>query len=97
MPNISLARPVANAEVKYYIYRSRYYAWNFGEDDSEETERRFADTGRRILAVLLRGGDDMVQESEGTLDARGHLNVDFQIPQRTRTTRTTTVTVWKRR
>ena len=27
------------------------------------------------------GGDDMVQESEGTLDARGHLNVEFPVPQ----------------
>ena len=27
------------------------------------------------------GGDDMVQESEGTLDARGHMNVEFQVPQ----------------
>ena len=27
------------------------------------------------------GGDDMVQESEGKLDARGHMNVDFQVPQ----------------
>ncbi|MEP6742445.1 MAG: alpha-2-macroglobulin family protein, partial [bacterium] len=26
------------------------------------------------------GGDDMVQENEGTLDARGHLNVEFDIP-----------------
>ena len=29
--------PVANAEVKYYIYRSRYYAWGFGEDDADVT------------------------------------------------------------
>src|SRR6266480_2654081 len=28
--------PVANAEVKYYIYRSRYYAWGFGQDESDE-------------------------------------------------------------
>ncbi|MBA3356733.1 MAG: hypothetical protein H0U18_12520 [Pyrinomonadaceae bacterium] len=33
--------PVANAEVKYYIYRSRYYAWGYGEEadeTSDETE-----------------------------------------------------------
>ncbi|MEP6741132.1 MAG: MG2 domain-containing protein, partial [bacterium] len=28
--------PVANAEVKYYIYRSRYYAWYYGEDGNED-------------------------------------------------------------
>ena len=31
--------PVANADVHYYIYRSRYYAWDFGEDDSEDRRR----------------------------------------------------------
>ena len=71
--------PVANAEVKYYIYRSRYYAWSYGdEDDSEltgeESEEEDAYSG------YYGGGDDMVQESEGSLDARGHMNVDFEAP-----------------
>ncbi|MGH9928547.1 MAG: alpha-2-macroglobulin family protein, partial [Pyrinomonadaceae bacterium] len=70
--------PVANAEVKYYIYRSRYYAW-FGAGDSDETTDE-ADTEDEY-AQFYRGGDDMVQESEGTLDARGHLNVEFPVPQ----------------
>lgn len=69
--------PVANAEVKYYIYRSRYYAWGYGEDDSE-----FAgdDDDQEQYSSYYSGGDDMVQESEGTLDARGHMNVEFQVP-----------------
>jgi len=71
--------PVANAEVKYYIYRSRYYAWGYGEDDSDETTDE-SDSGDEY-SQFYRGGDDMVQESEGTLDARGHLNVEFQVPQ----------------
>ena len=71
--------PVANAEVKYYIYRSRYYAWSFGEDSSDETGGE-SDT-EDDYSQFYRGGDDMVQESEGTLDARGHMNVEFQVPQ----------------
>jgi uncharacterized protein YfaS (alpha-2-macroglobulin family) len=70
--------PVANADVHYYIYRSRYYAWNFGEDDSEDTGDE-ADQEDEYSSYY-RGGDDMVQESDGTLDARGHLNVAFDVP-----------------
>ncbi len=71
--------PVANADVHYYIYRSRYYAWGFGEDDSDETTDQ--SDSEDEYSQFYRGGDDMVQESEGTLDARGHLNVEFQVPQ----------------
>ena len=70
--------PVANAEVKYYIYRSRYYAW-FGQEDTDETTDE-SDTEDEY-SQFYRGGDDMIQESEGTLDAHGHLNVDFPVPQ----------------
>jgi uncharacterized protein YfaS (alpha-2-macroglobulin family) len=70
--------PVANAEVHYYIYRSRYYAW-FGDTDSDETTDD-AETDDDY-SQFYGGGDDMVQESDGTLDARGHLNVEFPVPQ----------------
>jgi uncharacterized protein YfaS (alpha-2-macroglobulin family) len=71
--------PVANADVKYYIYRQRYYAMNYGDDSADETE---ADSdGEDEYSQYYGAGDDMVQESEGKLDARGHLNVDFQVPQ----------------
>ncbi|MBC8030569.1 MAG: hypothetical protein H7Z16_10700 [Pyrinomonadaceae bacterium] len=70
--------PVANAEVKYYIYRSRYYAWRgYGESDESEGES----DGEDEYSQYYGGGDDMVQESEGKLDARGHMNVEFQVPQ----------------
>ncbi|MGI9066393.1 MAG: alpha-2-macroglobulin family protein [Pyrinomonadaceae bacterium] len=72
--------PVAKAEVKYYIYRSRYYAWGgYGEDDSDVTGE--ASDTQDEYSQYYSGGDDMVQEGEGTLDARGHLNVEFQVPQ----------------
>lgn len=67
---------VANAEVKYYIYRSRYYAWGYGEDEDDGTGESETDEYEQFY----HGGDDMVQESEGTLDARGHLNVEFPVP-----------------
>ena len=74
--------PVANAEVKYYIYRSRYYAWGFGEPDTDSTDETTDQSDSEDeYSQFYRGGDDMVQESEGTLDARGHLNVEFQVPQ----------------
>ena len=71
--------PVANAEVKYYIYRSRYYAWGFDGDDSDDLTDE--SDSEDEYSQFYRGGDDMVQESEGTLDVRGHLNVEFQVPQ----------------
>ncbi len=76
--NYFFGSPVANADVHYYVYRSRYYAWNFGEDESEDT----ADASDREddYSSYYGGGDDMVQESDGKLDARGHLNVAFDIP-----------------
>ena len=69
--------PVANADVKYYIYRSRYYAWS-GYGESDETEE--GSDSEDEYSQYYGGGDDMVQESEGKLDARGHMNVEFQVP-----------------
>ena len=71
--------PVANAGVHYYIYRSRYYAWSYGEEDSNVTGE--ASDNEDEYSQYYGGGDDMVQENEGTLDARGHMNVEFQVPQ----------------
>ena len=70
--------PVANADVKYYIYRSRYYAWGFSDDDADETGEE--SDGEDEYSQFYSSGDDMVQEAEGKLDARGHLNVEFQVP-----------------
>lgn len=70
--------PVANAEVKYYIYRSRYYAGYFGdEEDAEDQDEdeEYAEYGNYY--------GDMVKEGEGRLDATGHLIVDFDVPQAT--------------
>lgn len=70
--------PVTNDEVKYYIYRSRYYAWGYGDDSDEIVEETESDDE---YSAVYGYGNDMVQESEGKLDAQGHLNVEFQIPE----------------
>jgi alpha-2-macroglobulin len=70
--------PVANAEVKYYIYRSRYYAWHYDNDDAEITGEDADEEDE--YSQYYSGGDDLVEENEGSLDSRGHLNVDFQVP-----------------
>ena len=69
--------PVANADVKYYIYRSHYYPY-WWSDDSEgdlgiEDEEGEGDE-------YYGYGADVVSEKEGKLDAQGHLSVDFDVP-----------------
>ena len=68
--------PVANAEVKYYIYRSRYYAWGFSEDEDDP-----ASEGDSEDSEGYGYGNDMVQENEGKLDSRGQMQIEFQIPE----------------
>jgi len=71
--------PVANAEVKYYIYRSRYYAWSQNEDEGDDgaAEEQDEDENSEYYGY----GNDMVQENEGKLDSHGQLQVEFQIPE----------------
>lgn len=69
--------PVANAEVKYYIYRSRYYAWyGYGaEEADEEEDEEYSEYGNYY--------GDMLSQGEGKLNAAGQLSVDFEVPQAT--------------
>jgi len=65
--------PVANAEVKYYVYRSRYYPY-FGEmEDEAEDEDEYSGDDNYY--------DEMMLDGEGKLDASGHLSVEFDIPE----------------
>jgi len=60
--------PVANAEVKYYIHRSRYYAWGDEEGDSEDPTEE-SDNDDEYSQFYGDGYDeDMVKEGEGTLE-----------------------------
>ncbi len=69
--------PVKNADVKYYIYRSKYYPWFWEEEDdgigasSEEDEE----------SGYYGYGNDMVKEGEGRLDEKGQLEIPFDVPQ----------------
>ncbi|HEV2915147.1 MAG TPA: MG2 domain-containing protein [Pyrinomonadaceae bacterium] len=79
--------PVARADVKYYIYRSRYYHYWRGEtdaddgaDDSELMNDGGEDEDGGGDDYEGYGGNDIADEGEGTLDAQGHLAVDFEVP-----------------
>jgi uncharacterized protein YfaS (alpha-2-macroglobulin family) len=71
--------PVKNADVTYYIYRSRHYNWwwSEGEDDGigasgEADEGDGEDYGY---------GNDLVNQGEGRLGADGRMEIEFKVPQ----------------
>ena len=70
--------PVKNADLKYYIYRSRYYHWwwNQAEDDGLGTDAEEQGDEQRDYSY----GDNMVKEGEGKLDANGVMEIEFQVP-----------------
>jgi len=81
-----LERPVSNAEVKVLHLSLTLLRLELSEDDSDVTGEA-SDKGDEY-SQFYSGGDDMVQQSEGTLDARAHLNVSsrFQTTTMTPTT-----------
>ena len=73
--------PVKNADVKYYIYRSRYYYWWLKDEEDEGLE---GGEGEDEGGGESYGyGNDMVKEGEGKIGADGRLEVEFQVPQTT--------------
>ncbi|HYP54386.1 MAG TPA: MG2 domain-containing protein, partial [Pyrinomonadaceae bacterium] len=76
--------PVARAEVKYYVYRSRYYGWwrNYDGDGSDQIEDEFGEDPTAEGPGSGGGyyGDEVAHEGEGRLDAQGRLEVGFKIP-----------------
>ncbi len=70
--------PVANAEVQYYVYRSRYYHWWWADEDSlggdDEAEVEDEEGG------YYGYGNDMVKEGEARLDANGQAVIEFTVP-----------------
>ena len=68
--------PVKQADVQYYIYRSRYYPWWWAdEDDSAADETASEDEGGYGY------GNDMVKDGQAVLNAEGKLDVEFEVPQ----------------
>lgn len=69
--------PVKNADVTYYIYRSRYYhPWWRSEGEAEGLDDEDADGDYEYYGY----GNDMVKEGGGRLDADGRFSVEFQVP-----------------
>lgn len=69
--------PLVGADVKYYIYRSRYYPW-FGDDsETDADDPQDQDSYSQYNSY----GSDLLVDSEGKLDASGRLDVDFAVPE----------------
>src|SRR5437660_677933 len=80
--NYFFGAPVTNADVHYYIYKQRYYHWWWGDESTDE----FDDAA----GPENEGGDeedsgyygsDLVTEADGTLNSRGEMSVDFEVPK----------------
>ncbi len=69
--------PVQNADVKYYVYRSRYYHWWWDDDEDDGIGASSEEEGDGYHGY----GNDVVKEGQGRLDAGGRLDIDFQVPQ----------------
>src|SRR5436853_1046090 len=79
--NYFFGAPVTNADVHYYIYKQRYYHWWWGDESNDE----FDDAA----GPENEGGDeeesgsygsDLVTEGDGTLESRGEMSVEFEVP-----------------
>ena len=80
--NYFFGAPVTNADVHYYVYRSRYYHWWWGDnsndefDDAAGPENEGGDTQDEGYY-----GNDMVTEGDASLNSRGEATVDFEVPK----------------
>ncbi|MGB7923757.1 MAG: MG2 domain-containing protein [Pyrinomonadaceae bacterium] len=67
--------PVTTADVKYYIYRSRYYQYWAGEEYEGEEEDDSYEGG------YYGYGNDLMEDGEETLNKNGRLEVEFTVPE----------------
>jgi uncharacterized protein YfaS (alpha-2-macroglobulin family) len=74
--------PVTKAAVHYSIYRSRYYHSWWASDASEDFDDA-AGPNNEGGDESDEGyyGNDVATEGDGTLDANGHLTIDFEVPE----------------
>jgi uncharacterized protein YfaS (alpha-2-macroglobulin family) len=69
--------PVKNADVQYYIYRSRYYHWWWrSEEDADPLGGGDEDEESGYYGY----GNDLIKEGTGRLNAQGLLEVEFDVP-----------------
>jgi uncharacterized protein YfaS (alpha-2-macroglobulin family) len=79
--NYYFGAPVARANVKYHVYRSRYYGW-WREGGDEEVDEFGADVTAEEDSDAYGGyGEEMSLEGEGKTDAQGRLDIEFTVPQ----------------
>src|SRR5205085_1221263 len=78
--------PVTRADVKYYIYRERYYHYFFDSEadpindfgvEANQGAGAEEDTSNDYSSY----GDAMVKEGDGKIDGSGNFTVDFTVPQ----------------
>jgi uncharacterized protein YfaS (alpha-2-macroglobulin family) len=80
--NYFFGAPVTNADVHYYVYRQRYYHWWWGDQSSDEFDDAAGpDNEGGDEQDYGYYGNDMVTEGEGTLNSRGEMVVDFEVPK----------------
>jgi uncharacterized protein YfaS (alpha-2-macroglobulin family) len=80
--NYFFGAPVTNADVHYYVYRQRYYHWWWGDQSSDEFDDAAGpdnEGGDEQNSGYY--SDEMVSEGEGTLNSRGEMVVDFEVPK----------------
>jgi len=70
--------PVANGDVTYYVYRSRYHHWWFSDEYDDGMGGSEGEEGDEEGDYGY--GNDMVEQGEGRLDANGRLEVSFDVP-----------------
>jgi uncharacterized protein YfaS (alpha-2-macroglobulin family) len=79
--NYYFGAPVTRADVKYYVYRSRYYGWwrEGGEDESDEfgADVTAEEGGENYYGY----NDQMMLEGEGRLNEQGRLEIEFTVPE----------------
>jgi alpha-2-macroglobulin len=72
--------PVANGDVKWYVYRSRYYHWWWADEDGDDLGGA-GETEESEDGDYYGYGNDMVKEGEARLNADGKLEIEFEVPR----------------
>jgi uncharacterized protein YfaS (alpha-2-macroglobulin family) len=72
--------PVTKADVKYYIYRSRYYP-SFFKEPTDPLEDFGVEDTEDMSENYYGYGDSMVEEGDGKIDSTGQLQVEFKVPE----------------
>ncbi len=72
--------PVTRANVKYYVYRSRYYHWRGDDEEDDDFGVTYEDENADDYDSYGGYGDDMVSEGEGVLNKDGRLEIPFTVP-----------------